>query len=857
MQTHSMIRNTALAIVAVVSAGSSLAAAPAPPSARVQGLLGQMTLDEKLSMVAGARDPAYAGEAGYITGVPRLGIPPLRLADGPAGVYLRYETTALPQPITLAATFSTDFSRRYGEVLGRESRAMRNDVFLGPMVNIMRVPNWGRNATSYGEDPFLIAQMGAANIEGVQSTGTLATVKHFIANNQSLHQGGGFFGADGKSFEVDERTLHEIYLPGFEAAFKAGVASAMAAYNKTNGYWNAENPANLTGILRDELGWNGFVVSDWHANRSTASIVAGLDMEMPAFGPIQLLGREGPKWGPRLKAAIEARQIPESALDRAVGRILGQMDRFGMLDGTRLPAPDRIDVEAHAAFARQVAAEGAVLLKNANGALPLGPKDLSNLLLVGPTAAQLAVGSGVSGFKDRFVAPLDALKSAAGAGARISFSVGDPLTGVAIPSTALTPASGAGAGLTRQPADGSPAVVDATLDFVGARAFPIGRGYTWKGTLKVPVAGEYTLQMQSWGGSAILKVDGQQRAFAAYVRFGHGIPRNSSSVVPTTDGLDNAQVAIKLEANKAYAIEVEAQAEPESQLQVRLAWVTPEMRQSAHAAAVAAAKTAGTVVLFAWARSGEFDDPDAALRLPNDQDALIDAVASANPNTIVVLNSASPHDMPWRDKVKAILYMWFPGQEGGGATADVLLGKVSPGGKLPMTFPRSPADVPAYSAAHPERYAGDATRVVYSEGIFTGYRHYEQNRIRPLFPFGFGLSYTTFAYSGLKVVPANGGFDVSFTVRNTGKVAAAEVAQVYVGRPMRAPVPMAPKALAGFARVPLQPGESRSVTVHLAPRQLSYWDVGSDTWKVATGKRAVMVGASSEAIRLDAQIDVR
>ncbi|MES1263841.1 MAG: glycoside hydrolase family 3 N-terminal domain-containing protein, partial [Peristeroidobacter soli] len=424
--------------------------------------------------------------------------------------------------------------------LGREARAQDVQVLLGPGTNMKRSPLCGRNFEYFSEDPTLAGELAAAHVAGVQSQGVGASLKHFAANNQEHER-------TTNNSNVDERTLHEIYLPGFEASFKAGVASTMAAYNKTNGYWNAENQANLTGILRDELGWNGFVVSDWHANRSTASIVAGLDMEMPAFGPIQLLGREGPKWGPRLKTAIEGKQVPESALDRAVGRILGQMDRFGMLDGTRLPAPDRIDIEGHAVFARQLAAEGAVLLKNANGAWPLKQRDLPNLLLIGPTAAQLAVGSGVSGFKDRFVAPLDALKSAAGASARIAYSVGDPLTGIAIPTTMFTPLGGSGSGLTRLSTDGSPAVVDATVDFVGARAFPLGRGYTWKGTLKVPVAGEYTLQMQSWGGSAILKVDGQQRAFAAYVRFGHGIPRNSSSVVPTTDGLDNAQVALKLE----------------------------------------------------------------------------------------------------------------------------------------------------------------------------------------------------------------------------------------------------------------------------------------------------------------------
>lgn len=853
-----MQRGVRLAVV-LSMAGSlpAWAAAPADFSPRVQELLRQMTLDEKLSLTAGARDPAYAGEAGYLPGVPRLGIPPLRMSDGPGGVYVRYEATAMPLPIALAATFSTEFSRTYGEVLGRESRVLRTDVFLGPMVNLQRVPNWGRNATSYGEDPLLIGRMAAANIEGIQSTGTMATPKHFIANNQSLHQGGGFNGADGKSFEVDERTLHEIYLPGFEASFKAGAAATMAAYNKTNGYWNAENRANLTGILRDELGWNGFVVSDWHANRSLPSIVAGLDVEMPGFGPIVTLGREGPKWGPRLKTAVESGQVPMEILERAAGRVLNQMDRFGMLNGTRIPAPDRIDVEGHAAVARRIAAEGAVLLKNERGALPLASSDFGNLLVIGPTAAQLAVGSGVSGFKDRFVAPLDALRAAAGPAARISYSVGDEQTGTAIPASALTPASGTGTGLTRVNLDGSPSSVDAQLEFLGARAFPVGRSHTWRGTLRVPTTGEYALQMQSWGGSGTLKIDGQARAFSAIVRFGHGIPRNASSVVPTKEGLDNAQVNLRLEAGKAYAIEVETQAEPDQQLQVRLAWITPEMRKANVDAAVAAARNAEKVLLFAWARSGEFDDPDFALRLPNEQDALIDAVATANPNTVIVMNSASPHDMPWADKVRGILYMWFPGQEGGDATADVLLGRVNPGGKLPFTFPRRPADVAAYSEAHPERYTGNETQVLYSEGIFTGYRHYDQNRIRPLFPFGFGLSYTTFAYSDLKTAPAADGFDVTFTLRNTGAVAGAEVAQVYLARPARPPVPMAPKALAAFARVALQPGESKTVTVRIEPRSFEYWDVDGDRWLKAGGTRAVQVGASSADIRLNGRVDAR
>jgi beta-glucosidase len=828
-----------------------------PFSPRVRTLVAAMTLDEKLSMVQGSRDPAYGGGAGYLAGVARLGVPPLRFADGPANVFNRYPATALPQPIALAATFSPDLARRYGETLGREARATRTDVLLAPMVNIMRLPNWGRNVTSFGEDPLVIAQLASAEVGGIQSTGTLANAKHFIANNQALHQGGGIGGAPGHDFIVDERTLHEIYLPGFEATLHAGVASVMAAYNKTNGFWNAENASNLTGLLRQELHWDGFVVSDWHANRSTPSIVAGLDVEMPGAGPQYPTGVEGPKWGTKLGAAISSGQIPMSALDRAVGHVLHEMERLGFLDGTRVAASETIDVEANAAFARELASQGAVLLKNEGGILPLKPETLGDVLLIGPTAGQLAVGPGVSGFEERFVSPLAALREAVGTKAKIDYVVGDDLTGVAIPASALTPEAGSGSGLTRHPLEGLPTSVDAVVDFTAARALPLGRGYVWRGKLSVPATGTYSIQIQSWDGSGTLKIDGKPRAYSAAVRFGHGIPRKGSSVVPTTDGLDNAGVSLELASGKSYAIEVEGQALPNSKLQIRLAWVTPQMRKDNLAAAVQAARGARTVVVFAWARSGEFDDPDLALRLPNDQDALIDAVARANANTIVVLNSSSPHDMPWLPRVKAVLDVWFAGQEGGRACADLLLGTAVPGGKLPFTFPKRARDSAALDAAHPERYDGVDGRVVYSEGIFTGYRHYDARGIAPLYPFGYGLSYTTFAYSDLHVRPEQGGLLVTFKLRNTGSRRAAEVAQVYLGAPANPPVPMAKKALAGFARVDLEPGESREVTVRVGERQMSFWSVQEHAWKRALGARAVLVGGSSADIKLRGRAEAK
>jgi beta-glucosidase len=848
---------TGMAIYAL-AAGPGLAK-PDEFSPRVRGLIAQMTQEEKLAFTTGGRDPNYGGQAGFAPGVPRLNIPPLRLADGPVGILNRYETTALPQAIGLAATFSPELAGRYGRVLGREARATNMDVVLGPMVNIARTPNWGRNITSYGEDPFLTSQMVVPAVKAIQAEGAMATTKHFIANNQSEHQGGGLAGAPGYDFVVDQRTLHEIYAPGFEAAVEAGTASIMAAYNRTNGYWNAENPDTLTSLLRGEFGWDGFVMSDWHANRSTESIAAGLDLEMPGFGPLNQVGREGPKWGPRLGQAIAGGKVPQAALDTAVGRILSQMERFGMLDGKRIPAPPAVEVEADAAVARDIATKSAVLLKN-DGALPLSEKALSNIVLIGPTAGQIAVGPGggrSEGVMSRLISPVDALKAAAGAGAKVQFSVGDDLTGVAIPASALSPAEGSGQGLTRERLDGSPPTVDAQVDFTGERALPAGRGYVWKGVLKVPTTGRYMIMTQSWGGATNLKIDGELKAGSARLAFGNGVPRRLSSLLPTTDNLDNGQTVLQLEAGRSYRIELEGQAEPDLKMQVRLAWVTPEMRAQAIADAVAAARAADTAVVFAWARGGEGFDPEQNLNLPGDQNALIEAVADANPNTVVVLNTGGPISMPWRDKVKAVLEMWFPGQEGGWATADLLVGKANPAGKLPITFPVKASDTPALAPGHPERFDGVGERVVYSEGIFVGYRHYDQNRIQPLYPFGYGLSYTTFAYTGLKVAPAGDGIDVSFTVRNTGKVKGAEIPQVYVGPPPRPAVPMAPKVLAGFDRLELEPGESRAVSIHVPARQLSYWSVEAKDWRVAEGRRPVYVGASSRDIRLTGAAAVR
>jgi beta-glucosidase len=442
--------------------------------------------------------------------------------------------------------------------------------------------------------------------------------------------------------------------------------------------------------------------------------------------------------------------------------------------------------------------------------------------------------------------------------AKITYSVGDPLTGVAIPASALKPATGTGQGLARDDLNGDPITVEA-VDHV-ARPLPAGHHYLWKGSLTVPASGAYTLEIASWSGSATLKVDGRPRGASAKLAFAHGVPRRWTSLLPTTDNLDHSLSTMRLEAGRTYAIEIEGQSEQTHPMQVRFGWITPEMKARARADAVAAAKAADTAVLFLWnGRGGDQNMGELGNALPDDQDGLVDAVVAANPNTVVVLNVGAGVAMPWRDKVKAILNLWSPGQEGGWATADLLTGRADPSGRLPITLPMKAEDSAPMAAGHPERYDGvpDKKQVVFSEGILVGYRWYDHQKIAPMYPFGYGLSYTTFAYSGLKTAVRPDGVDVTFTVRNTGPVKGAEVAQVYVGPPPHAPLLMADKALSGWARVELAPAEAKTVTVHVPARQLSYWSTDRKGWIVAGGVRPILVGASSRDIRLTGQARVR
>ena len=438
--------------------------------------------------------------------------------------------------------------------------------------------------------------------------------------------------------------------------------------------------------------------------------------------------------------------------------------------------------------------------------------------------------------------------------ARVTFAVADDMTGTTIRSSLLS--HGGKPGLLRTAAQG-PGSVDAAIDFTTAKgtALPPNSVVSWKGEIDIPTAGAYWFYLQLLGTRGILSIDGKEIGRSgAVLGTVHGDVQHATqdNGIPTTDGLDNIRRSVQLSAGK-HALEVATSVDTSNApVQVRLNWMTPEARERAHAEAIEAAKKAGTAVVFAWTR----DKPH--FELPGDQDKLIEEIAAANPNTVVVLNTSQPVAMPWIDKVKGVVEMWWPGDEGGVAEAKTLLGLNNPGGKLPMTWGKSLDDYPATSPAHPERSAkGVDGKTTFSEGVLVGYRWFDDQSTEPLYPFGYGLSYTKFALSGLKVERAtDGGLDVSVSVKNTGPVRGDEVPQVYLTAPSTKPagVQFAPKTLVAFDRVSLNPGEERRVSLHVAPHAFEYWSMDGKKWVKPDGARTLLIGTSSRALPLTAKV---
>ncbi|MEV3971302.1 glycoside hydrolase family 3 C-terminal domain-containing protein [Streptomyces sp. NPDC050698] len=812
-----LITLSGVAVLGVAPAGRSGQPTASAPD-RLSQLVAEMALDEKLSFVQGRWDDPQrqaVGASGYIPGVERFGIPPLRMSDGPAGTRAIPSSTAMPAPVALASSFDDRLAREYGRVLGRDGRARGMDVVLAPMVNTIRVPYAGRNFETYSEDPLVNSRMVTQEVRGIQGEGLIATTRHFAANNQETDR-------QTINANVGEQALHEVELSGFEAAVKAGTGSVMCSYNKVNGAHSCSNHTLLTSILREQWGFRGWVMSDWTGTRATTDILRGLDQDMP-----------GPPLGPDyfggpLKAAIQDGSIPVTALDRAVTRILGTMQRFGLLrcaspqgpvPGCSSPARPRFDDTASNTVAQRVAEDGAVLLRNKGNSLPLTRDAARDIALIGtPAVAPVIAGGGSSSVNPTTVtAPREEIVKRAGHGSKVSYHPGVDTIGTVIPGSALS---------------------GGAIDHTGGNALTT-KTYEQTRTLTAPEDGDYLISIRSTLSNRSLTVDGRQVAEANSYR---------------SDTLTGTSARVHLKAGK-HEIGVKVKAYGAAKLQVQLTWTPPQAARADLAAAVTAARKARTAVVFAYDRQTEGADR-TTLALPHDQDALISAVAKANRNTIVVLNTGGAVTMPWLSSVKSVLDMHYPGQMGGTATARLLFGDAVPGGRLTQMFPLD--DTHTIVTGMPRRFPGVDGQQEYSEGVFVGHRWYDQKKMKTLFPFGYGLSYTTFSYSDLRVTPRPEGLRVSFRIENTGDRAGQEVPQVYLGpSPRVTNAEQSVRKLVDYRKVRLGPGESRRVTITVAERQLQHWDSAAEGWVTGTGSRDVWVGSSSRDLPLHREVTLR
>ncbi len=661
----------------------------APISQRVSQLLARMSTAQKVSLMTGASGSSYVG---LIPAIGSLCIPAINLEDGPAGVADGMaNVTQLPAPVDVAATWDSAAEQLYGQVIGSEQAANGTTIDLGPTINIVRDPRWGRAFESIGEDPFLNGQLGSAYIRGVQSTGVMAQVKHLAVYNQETNRN-----TSSDNAIVSTKAMEEIYLPAFANSVQQGAASSvMCAYSTVNGTFACQNPFLLTTALRQQDGFTGFVTSDWGGTHATAaSANAGLNMDMP--------GNDG-FYGSALASAVSSGSVSVATLNSLVSSVLTEMFAFGLFDKPTSGSPAQTATSAaDQSNATQLAEEGTVLLKNSGGILPLAATNgsTSSIAVIGADASTsplTAGGGSASVSSSGTVTPLQGITARAGSGIKVSFNDGSN--------------QGSAASLA---ASSSVAVV-----------------------------------------------------FVSNFE---------------TEGSDLSSIDLSSSAN-----------------------------------------------------------------------SLISAVAAANPNTIVVLNTGSAVTMPWLSSVKGVFEAWYPGQEDGTAIAALLFGDANPSGHLPVTFPTSLSQVPASTAA---QWTGTNGTVQYSEGVDVGYRWYDSHGLTPMFPFGFGLSYTSFSFSNLQVgtLPQGGAATVTATVTNTGTRAGADVAQLYVTDPAASGEP--PRQLEGFARVNLQPGASQTVTFQLTQRNLQFWNASTNNWATSTGSYGIEVGDSDANLPLTGTLTI-
>lgn len=811
---------------------------------RIDSLLSRMTLAEKIGLIA--------GRTGFdIPGLPRLGIPTLNVADSPFGVRAVGPSTLYAGGINLAATWNPDIANRVGVQLGRDARSRGRQYSLGPGVNLYRAPLNGRNFEYYGEDPFLGSRIVVGYINGVQSQGVSTTVKHFLGNNSEYER-------NTTDSRIDERTLREMYLPIFEAAVKeAKTGAVMSSYNLTNGSYMTENRRLVTELLKGEWAFRGVYMSDWSAiHHAVAAANAGTDLEMP-MGVYFNQDSLGP--------AVAGGRITQATIDDKLRRLLRNDFRFGWMKSGGAPDASipRYNVEGQQA-SLAAAREGLVLLKNDGAALPLDRTRVHTVAVIGPNAYPAVVLGGGSATIPTYhsVSALEGIAAALGTSANIQHARGIPSLARATLNTIFSMSPGGAPGLTAEvwrgtAIAGNPdltrgdkhislggpldmltmaredAGLEPSYDF-GKEGPIVTR---WTGYYKADRAGTYDFVVQQGGFQETgyrLTVDGKLLADRWKL---------SPAIVEP--------IAVPLSAGAHKVIFENHSVVSFGSPFVRLGIV----RQGdwVDSSAVEIARHADAVVLaVGFDPQTESEGYDRTFHLPPGQDELIQRIAAVNPRTIVVINSGGSVDMNgWADRVPAIVEAWYGGQEAGTALGEILFGTVNPSGHLPVTFEKRWEDNPVFASYYPD--AG-TNRITYKEGVFVGYRGYESKNVAPRFPFGHGLSYTTFRFANLAVTAqSDTSWAVTVDVTNTGTRAGAAVPQVYVHQ-MSPSVKRPAKELKGFYKVMLKPGETRHVLVPLNVRSFAYYDTTQAQWRADAGAYNILVGNSSADIALTKQL---
>jgi beta-glucosidase len=792
---------------------------------RVDTLLSKMTLDEKITLIGGINDF-------YTQAIPRLGISPLRMSDGPLGVHDYGPTTAYPAGIALAASWDTDLAKRVGEAMGQDARARGVNFILAPGMNIYRAPMNGRNFEYFGEDPFLAARMAVSVIEGIQSQGVIATAKHYTANNQE-------YGRMDHSSDVDERTLREIYLPAFEASVKEGkVGAVMDAYNLVNGVYMTQNDYLNNVILKKEWRFDGIVMSDWGATHDgIAAAKGGLDLEMPSG---LFMNKD------TLLPAIQRGEVSVAVIDDKVRRIFRKAIEFGFFDRGQTDTTIPLYSQKGREVALEEARSGMVLLKNENDILPLDKNRIKTIAVLGPDAYPAVIGGGGSSLTKPFnnASYLEGISNYLGEDARVFYTTGEASLDEIVKATEFASSPGGAVGLhgeyfNNDSLQGEPALArtDEKIDF------------HWGAGSYAPNGPDDRFSAR-WTGYFIPRTDDD---YKFYVSADDGVRLfiNDKQVIDDwqrhSETLDT--YTTHLEKGKPYKIRLEYFEEVgTATVRFGIAAATKTLGEGTKALV---AKADAVVLCMGFDPSTESEGGDRTFQLPGGQDSYIQQIAGLNKNVIVVLTAGGNVDMnKWIASVPALIHAWYPGQEGGTALAQILFGEVNPSGKLPASFERRWKDNAAFESYYPK---SPDKHVKYEEGVFVGYRYFDRSEVKPLFPFGFGLSYTKFQYSDLQVIPASSGLNapviVSFNIKNVGQREGAEIAELYVGD-SHASVPRPVKELKAFAKVNLQPGDSKRISLQLDCRAFSFFDIKKRVWSAEPGEFSILVGSSSAKIEL-------